>query len=67
MRRAAPLARSEPDMNSTRGHQLVVNEYFAECLRKAKEREAKRDAHIKRLQDRDSVAAHPPEGRTPMP
>jgi hypothetical protein len=53
-------------MNSTRGHQLVVNEYFAECLRKAKEREAKRDAHIKRLQDRDSVAAHPPEGPTPM-
>jgi hypothetical protein len=56
-------------MNSTRGHQLVVNEYFAECLRKAKEREAERDAHIKRLQeqDRDSVAAHPPEGPTPMP
>ena len=34
-------------MYSTRGHQLVVNEYHAECLRKAreKEREAARDAH----------------------
>jgi hypothetical protein len=30
-------------MNSTRGHQLVMNEYVAECLRKAKEREAERD------------------------
>ena len=54
-------------MNSTRGHHLVVNEYFAECLRKAKEREAERDAHITPLQDRDSVAAHPPEGPTPIP
>ena len=54
-------------MNSTRGHHLVVTEYVAECLRKAKEREAERDDHIKRLQDRDSVAAYPPEGPAPMP
>ena len=43
------------------GHQLVVNEYYKECLRKAKEREAERDEAVTRGQDRDSAAARLPE------
>lgn len=38
-------------MYSTDGHQLVVNEYFAECLRKAKEQEAERDESRTHAQD----------------
>ena len=54
-------------MHRTDGHQLVVNEYYAECLRKAREQEAERDDAIKRVQDRDAVAASPTEemGYTP--
>lgn len=33
------------------GHQLVVNEYYAECLRKAKEQEAERDESRTHAQD----------------
>lgn len=44
-------------MYSTDGHQLVVNEYYEECLRKAKEREAQRDAPITRVPDDDPASA----------
>ena len=46
-------------MYSTDGHQLVVNEYYEECLRKAKEREAQRDDPITRVPDDDPASARP--------
>ena len=52
-------------MYSTRGHQQIVNEYHAECLRKAKERETEREGQIGRLQDSDSAATRAPEGTSP--
>jgi hypothetical protein len=52
-------------MNSTRGHQLVVNEYFAECLRKAKEWEAERDDPRRHVHGPDSVAARAPDDTSP--
>jgi hypothetical protein len=48
-------------MYSTGGHQLVVNEYHNECLRKARETEATRDAEHARTSDRSTVAAPAPE------
>lgn len=52
-------------MYSTRGHQLVVNEYHDECLRKAKEAEAARDAHSRRGHDPDAAALPGPEKPAP--
>lgn len=42
-------------MDRTDGHQLVMNEYYADCLREAKEQEAERDEHLRRVQDRDAA------------
>lgn len=52
-------------MYSTDGHQLVVNEYFAECLRKAKEQEAQRDNPIAPAHDDDPASARPPAQSAP--
>ena len=40
-------------MDSTDGHHLVVDAYYEDCLRTAKEREAERDDHSTRVQDRE--------------
>lgn len=54
-------------MDGTIGHQLVVNEYVEECLRKAQEQEAERDNASTRLHEGDTVAARPPDGPAPRP
>lgn len=54
-------------MYSTRGHQLVVNEYHNECLRKAKEAEAERDAHHGRDYSHEHDPAVPPLPERPSP
>ena len=55
-------------MYSTKGHQLVVNEYFAECLRKAIESEIERDSVVAHGYGHDSAAPIPPEvTRHPAP
>ena len=48
-------------MYSTGGHQLVVNEYHKECLRKAREMEAARDAEHVRTSERSGGAVPAPE------
>jgi len=52
-------------MNRTRGHHLVVTEYVAECLRKAKEREAERDDPRRHVHGPDSAAARAPDDTSP--
>jgi len=52
-------------MYRTDGHQLVVNEYYEECLRKAKEREAVRDEHSRSVHGPDSAAGRAPEETSP--
>ncbi len=56
-------------MYRTDGHQLVVNEYYKECLRKAQAREAERDEAVTSRQDPDSSAstARLPEEPAPRP
>lgn len=55
MRRATrDSSRAEPQMYRTRGHHLVVTEDHHECLRKAKEAEAERDAQRTRVHGPDS-------------
>lgn len=55
-------------MYSTNGHQLVVNDYYAACLRKARETEARRDAERARGGGGSADAVSPPdEPRPPVP
>ena len=56
-------------MYSTRGHQLVVNEYHDACLRKAKQAEAARDAQDRRdpAPDHDPATAPGPQRPAPTP
>lgn len=53
-------------MYSTIGHQQIVNEYHDECIRKATEREAARDAHLRRLQGHDVASPRVPERVSPL-
>lgn len=52
-------------MYSTNGHQLIVNAYHDECLRKARETEATRDAERMHASDGRTVAASAPDEAAP--
>ena len=55
-------------MYRTNGHQLVVNDYYAACLRKAREAETRRDAERGPVGGGSADAVSPPdEPRPPVP